>query len=177
MAGHIGDMVSQHWTTPAYLVEAVQNAVGQIGLDPCYNKDAITDPMFQYSLPGFDGLKESWVQAGGSPIPNVFCNPPYGRDKERGTSIADWVRKAHDVNARAGQTVVLLIPAATEASFWFKYIWRSPATICFLKGRVAFNLGGTKTGSSTRGSAVVYYGPKPDVFRKVFSELGAVVHA
>lgn len=201
MAGHIGDMVSQHWNTPPYILEAVRNVIGgQIDLDPCDNEWSETKARVSYMLPAHNGLKDSWLVApDGSQITSVFCNPPYGRalydpsthliitpaeykamskeDKKRieKTSIADWIQRAY---AYGGETqmkhVFLLIPSSTETGFWFDYIWDKYDAICFLKGRVAHPLEGKKVAASTKGSVVVYYGWDSRTFHTVFEDLGKV---
>jgi phage N-6-adenine-methyltransferase len=178
MGGHIGDMVSQHWNTPARIVEAVAQAFGgQIDLDPCDNAFSMTFPRVSYKLPGNNGLEKSWVIApDGSPIRNVFCNPPYGRDTESGTSIADWVERAATyTEAVHSPEVILLIPSSTETGFWHEYIWNVADAICFLKGRLAFPLEGKKKASATKGSAVIYYGEHVQRFVDAFNGLGHTV--
>lgn len=54
---------------------------GSINLDPCSNEYSVVNAETEYRLPEHDGLKESWN------YPNIFVNPPYGIDKERGTTI------------------------------------------------------------------------------------------
>lgn len=78
-----------------------------------------------YFTPEIDGLSCSW-QVGGA----VFCNPPYGRE------IGKWVRKAYD-EARHGTTIVLLIPARTDTSYFHDYIL-GKAEIRFIRGRLRF---------------------------------------
>jgi len=178
MSGHIGDMVSQHWNTPSHIVEAVVETFGgQIDLDPCDNDFSMTFPRVSYKLPGNNGLEKSWIIApDGSPIRNVFCNPPYGRDKKTGTSIADWVKRAvYYTTAVGSPEVILLIPSSTETGFWHEYIWYTADAICFIKGRLAFPLEGRKKASATKGSAVIYYGEHVDNFADVFDAFGHIV--
>lgn len=74
-----------------------------------------------------DGLAQSWYGE------TVYCNPPYGRD------IAKWVKKAHDEVARGGgTTVVMLIPARTDTSYFHDYIY-GKHEIRFIRGRLHFN--------------------------------------
>lgn len=79
----------------------------------------------QFYTPETDGLKAPW-NIGGS----VFCNPPYGR------ALGAWVRKAYE-EAQAGTTVVLLIPARTDTTYFHDYIY-GKAEIRFLRGRLHF---------------------------------------
>lgn len=74
-----------------------------------------------------DGLKSSWSIAGEGA---VFCNPPYGRE------IGKWVAKAH-AEAESGKTIVLLIPARTDTSYFHDHIY-GHAEIRFIRGRLRF---------------------------------------
>lgn len=60
----------------------------------------------------------------------VFCNPPYGRE------VGKWVRKAYE-EAQRGATVVLLIPARTDTTYFHDYIY-GRAEIRFVRGRLRF---------------------------------------
>lgn len=75
--------------------------------------------------PETDGLSQSW-NVGGA----VFCNPPYGRE------IGKWVQKAFK-EAQKGATIVLLIPARTDTSYFHDYIY-GKAEIRFIRGRLRF---------------------------------------
>lgn len=75
--------------------------------------------------PETDGLSNSW-QFGGA----VFCNPPYGKE------IGKWVKKAYE-EAQKGVTVVLLIPARTDTSYFHDYIY-GKAEVRFVRGRLKF---------------------------------------
>lgn len=60
----------------------------------------------------------------------VFCNPPYGRETGK------WVRKAWE-EAKSGTTIVLLIPARTDTSYFHEYIY-GHAEIRWVRGRLRF---------------------------------------
>lgn len=79
----------------------------------------------QYFTPETDGLSSPWNVAGA-----VFCNPPYGRE------IGKWVRKAYE-EAQLGTTIVLLIPARTDTTYFHDYIY-GKAEIRFVRGRLKF---------------------------------------
>ena len=79
----------------------------------------------RYYTPETDGLSQSW-DAGGA----VFCNPPYGRE------IKKWVKKAYE-EAEKGTTIVLLLPARTDTSWFHDYLY-GKAEIRFLRGRLRF---------------------------------------
>lgn len=80
-----------------------------------------------YFTPETDGLKSTWeAPTGGA----VFCNPPYGRE------IGKWVQKAYE-EAQAGTTIVLLIPARTDTTYFHEFIY-GKAEIRFIRGRLKF---------------------------------------
>ena len=81
-AGRRVNTLSHEWCTPAKYVNAVKKFFGgKIDLDPCSNDDSIVNATVEYRLPEKDGLKEIWN------FNKIYVNPPYGADKERGTSI------------------------------------------------------------------------------------------
>ena len=91
---------------------------------------------------------ESWP---GPPWERVWCNPPYGR------RVGDWVKKAYD-ESQKGMTVVMLLMASTDTSWWHDYV--SKATqVRLVRGRVAFVRDDGHTGSAPKGSAVIVFTP------------------
>ena len=60
----------------------------------------------------------------------VFCNPPYGR------ALGAWVEKAYN-ESKTGTTIVLLIPARTDTSYFHDFIY-GKAEIRFIRGRLKF---------------------------------------
>ena len=81
-----------------------------------------------YSPPEPPWLKRPGTVGGGGGA--VFCNPPYGRE------VGKWVRKAYE-EAQGGATVVLLIPARTDTTYFHDYIY-GKAEIRFIRGRLRF---------------------------------------
>jgi site-specific DNA-methyltransferase (adenine-specific) len=70
-----------------------------------------------------DGLTQSWGK-------NIcWMNPPYGK------ALNDWMRKAYE-SSISGATVVCLVPAATDTSWWHDYAMRGE--IRYLRGRPRF---------------------------------------
>jgi len=76
-----------------------------------------------YFSPADDGLRQSWSGT-------CWCNPPYGHGQ-----LKFWVKKAYQ-EAQAGATVVMLIPARTNETWWHRY--------CLRAAEVRFFLGGLK---------------------------------
>lgn len=114
--------------TPDYVLDLVRVDLGQwIGLDPCTTDDNPTAAATFYT-PSADGLKQAW--SGDGWFPTVFVNPPYGKARE------PWVEKCIHAGAH-GQTVVLLIPAATDTRIFQRAVATSTAVV-FVQGRVKF---------------------------------------
>ena len=103
----------------------------------------------QYFTPETDGLSKSW-ECGGA----VFCNPPYGRE------IRKWVEKAYK-ESQNGLTIVLLIPARTDTSYFHNYIY-GKAEVRFIKGRLRFtdDDGNVKDSAPFPSMLVIYNGQK-----------------
>lgn len=110
------------WCTP-------QQFFDELNKEFCFELDAAaTDKAAKcrkYFTPETDGLNNSWDANGA-----VFCNPPYGRE------IGKWVKKAHE-ESQKGTTIVLLIPARTDTSYFHDYIY-GKAEIRFIRGRLKF---------------------------------------
>lgn len=101
-----------------------------------------------YYTPETDGLNSPW-DCGGP----VFCNPPYGRQ------IGKWVQKAYE-EAKAGTTIVLLIPARTDTTYFHDYIY-GIAEVRFVRGRLHFtDEDGNKFPPAPFPSMVVVYNGK-----------------
>lgn len=158
------------WGTPKKYVNAVKTFFGKIFLDPCSNEFSIVNAETEYSLPKNDGLKESWK------FPTIYVNPPYGKDKERRTSIKDWLRRCLEAN-KDGSEVLALIPVAPNTSHWKEFIWNKAKAICFLYDtRLPFLVKGKKGGKGApMACCMVYWGNKYDKFRGVFNEFGAII--
>ena len=111
------------WCTPQVFFDAL-NEEFNFALDAAATDK--TTKCAAYYTPETDGLASPWDKAGGA----VFCNPPYGRE------IGKWVRKAHK-EAQSGTTIVLLIPARTDTTYFHDYIY-GQAEIRFIRGRLKF---------------------------------------
>jgi len=126
---HAGNSsTSETWTTPKELLEPLYSVFGVFDLDPCSptsNGRTTFVKARAYFTETDDGLSLPWFG-------HVFCNPPYGR------ALCHWVTKAYE-ESRCGntQTIVMLIPARTNTTFWHQSIV-GKAAIFFLKGRLKF---------------------------------------
>lgn len=109
---------TDEWPTPQVLFDAL-DAEFEFTLDPC--ADESNAKCSRYFTKDDDGLSQDWSGA-------VFMNPPYGRQ------IGEWVAKAWR-ESLAGATVVCLIPARTDTSYWHDYVMRA-AELRFIRQRL-----------------------------------------
>jgi len=144
---------------------------GKIDLDPCSNEFSIVNAEKEFSLPEHDGLKEVWNEK------TIYVNPPYGIDKETGTTIKDWLAKCASANELFGSEVLALVPVATNTSHWKMFVFSKACGICFLYDtRLKFLEKGLKTGKGAPMScAMIYWGSDFERFYSHFIEFGAVV--
>jgi len=123
------------WATPQYLFDRL-NAVFRFDVDVCATPENTKCPVFFTEQE--NGLSQEWRGT-------CWMNPPYGR------GIGLWVKKAHD-SAKAGATVVCLLPARTDTAWWHDYCLG--AEITFIRGRLKF---GDHSNSAPFPSAVVVF--------------------
>lgn len=171
-AGRKINTLSQHWGTPSKYVKVIKAFFdGQIDLDPCSNEYSIVHAKVEYKIPERDGLKESWNYS------TIYVNPPYGIDKEHGTSIKDWLCKCAVASREYRSEVLALVPVATNTGHWKKYIFGEAAAICFLfDTRLKFLVNGQNGGMGAPMScAMIYWGKNFERFADIFGGVGAVV--
>jgi hypothetical protein len=78
-------------------------------------------------------------------------NPPYGRQ------IKLWVKKAYESSLNRA-TVVCLLPARTDTSWWHDYC--SKGSVEFIRGRLKF--GGSKNSAPFPSAVVVFSGERDE---------------
>lgn len=170
-AGRTVNTQSQHWGTPPKYIRAVKAFFGgEIDLDPCSNEFSLVHANTEWLLPK-DGLLEVWN------YPTIYVNPPYGNDKERGTTIKHWLAKCATANEDFGSEVLALVPVATNTGHWKRSVWGKARAICFLYDtRLRFLENGKDHGKGAPMScAMVYWGEHYCRFFETFIEYGAVV--
>src|SRR3989338_6489391 len=170
-AGRNVNTKSKDWCTPKKYVDAVKKVFGgSIHHDPASNEYSIVKAMVEYSLPHKDGLKESWD------YPTIYLNPPYGLDKERGTSIKQWLERCAKAHESHCSEVIALVPVATNTGHWKKSVYGKARAICFLfDTRLKFLENGNNTGKGAPMScAMIYWGENYGKFYDEFIKHGAV---
>jgi hypothetical protein len=171
-AGRKLNTLSQEWGTPEKYVDAVREFFnGHIALDPCSNQYSIVRAVTEYALPLRDGLHESWD------YPTIYVNPPYGIDKDHGTSIKHWLRKCESAHREFGAEVLALTPVATNTGHWKKNIFGKATGVCFLYDtRLKFLVNGKNGGKGApMACAMIYWGKNYDRFLSTFIKFGAVI--
>ena len=138
---------NQFWCTPQAFFDKL-DAEFHFTLDPCASAKCAKCAKFY--TPEDNGLIQSWAGE------TVFVNPPYGRE------ISEWVLKAWHESRIAGSTVVMLIPARTDTSYWHDFIFPYAAEIRYIRGRLKFTDedGTPASAGAPFPSAVVVFGSK-----------------
>ena len=170
-AGRNVNSKSKNWGTPKKYIELVKCMFGGvIELDPCSNNYSIVNAKTEFILPQTDGLFEEWNYK------TIFINPPYGSDRERGTTIKNWFKKAYDTYIKYNSEIIMLVPVATNTSHWKEYVYNKAKCICFLGDtRLKFLENGEDVGKGAPMScAIIYYGDDVVKFNTVFYNSGFV---
>ena len=127
------------WSTPQDFFNEL-NKEFNFTLDPCATPE--NAKCEKYYTKEDDGLKQDWSGE------TVFCNPPYGR------AIKDWVKKCYEESKKPNTTVVMLIPARTDTSYFHDYIYNKAKEIRFIRGRLKF--GNAKNSAPFPSMVVVF---------------------
>jgi hypothetical protein len=171
-AGRSVNSQSQSWGTPKKYVDAIENFFnGKISLDPCSNEYSIVNAETEFKLPERDGLKEKWN------YPTIYMNPPYGADRERGTTIKNWLAKCASTHKSLKSEILALVPVATNTAHWKQSVFGQARAICFLYDtRLRFLENGKDTGKGApMACAMIYWGTNFHKFYDIFIDFGAVV--
>lgn len=137
MAVHYSSDTDQ-WATPPDLFDLLDDEF-DFQTDVC--AIAQNAKCLEYYSPTQNGLTQTWTG-------RCWMNPPYGRE------IGEWVRKAWESSTRHGATVVCLIPARTDTSWWWDYARHGE--VRFLRGRLRF--GEASTGAPFPSAVVIFDG-------------------
>lgn len=110
----------QTWETPQWLFDRLDEQF-HFTLDAA--ADDYNHKCDEYFTEKDNALCKKWVGV-------IFCNPPYGKQ------IGKWVKKAWE-ESQDGATVVMLIPARTDTSWFHDYCTKGEIT--FIRKRVRFS--------------------------------------
>lgn len=126
------------WSTPQDFYNKY-NSEFNFELDVCATED--NAKCYKYFTEQDNGLEQVWEGV-------CWMNPPYGRE------IKQWIKKAYD-SSKQGATVVCLVPARTDTTWWHEYCMKA-CRIDFIKGRLKF--GEAKNGAPFPSAVVVFKG-------------------
>jgi len=164
------------WRTDPRLIKLIERfAKGKIGLDPCAAKaEKHQFAKVNYSLHnGKDGLKEKWTGFG-----VVYANPEYAR-----STLLKFINKgvnefaeSRDIEAsglKVNKTdhLFLLVPARPDTRWFHDVLLKHMTGMCFWKGRLKFS----DSDPAPFPSLIIYFGHKPNRFRKLFVKHGWVI--
>ncbi len=155
------------WYTPRHIIDLARQALGGIDLDPA--SCALADETVRASVfydKHRNGLAQPWFG-------KVWLNPPYSRDLM--SKFAGRLLHQYELgNVEAG---IMLVHNCTE-TLWFQICAAGAKAVCFPKGRLQFrNPSRTQKSTPGVGQALLYYGPVPNRFEKIFSDVGLVWRA
>lgn len=168
------------YPTPPFFLDLVREVMPVIELDPASNPNSLVGAELTVFLPSWAeaiGLTDEEAEALGIIVGDglaidwgglhTFDNPPYGLAHNR-----KWARKNAD-EAKKGSEIIALVPSAPGAK-WFRpyrpkaYGGESDAC-CLWEGRIKFH--GAPHPADFE-NAVIYFGPNPEKFRRVFGPKG-----
>jgi len=124
------------YLTPLWVI----NELGPFDLDPCASIKRPWDTAKNHYTYLDNGLLLPWRG-------RVWCNPPYGLNKE-------FLRRcvSHD-------NCMVLIPARTETEYFYEYVWKRADGLLFMRNRIHFcNTDGSSVGRSSFASVFIAYG-------------------
>ena len=130
---------TNEWETPQDFFDKL-NEEFHFTLDPCATHE--NAKCKKYYTVKEDGLKQDWQGE------VVFCNPPYGK------AIKNWVKKCYEESRKPNTTVVMLIPARTDTTYFHEYIYKKAKEIRFIRGRLKF--GNSKNSAPFPSMVVVF---------------------
>ena len=147
--------------TPAHIIDAVQEVLGEIDLAPCSNSHTNPNVPAKFLYTKADnGLQYIWYD-------KVFMNPPYGY------AITEWIEKLkHDYEKGTVTEAIALCPMSI-GSQWFDRMRNYPC--CFLQKNLHFlRPKGFRAKEAKGATTIFYFGQDEERFRKVFSRFGEV---
>lgn len=125
------------WSTP-------QNFFDDLNAEFVFETDVCATPenskCARFFTEDTNGLNQEWTGV-------CWMNSPYGRN------IKSWVKKAYE-SSLGGTTVVCLLPARTDTSWWHDYAIKGE--IRFIRGRLKF--GGQKNSAPFPSAVVIFLG-------------------
>jgi len=151
------------WYTPEKYIILARKVMGDIDLDPASSSHAQRFiKAGKFFTKAENGLDREWFGS-------VWLNPPYAQP-----DISLFVSKmVLEISTGRALQAIMLTHNYTDTA-WFHQAAGAFNSICFTRGRIAFEAPDGSTASPTQGQAFFYYGPNVEGFREVFSGIGFV---
>lgn len=162
---HLGRREKDEWYTPADLLDAAQEVLGTIDLDPASSEIAnLTVQAREYYTIEQNGLTQPWHG-------NVWLNPPYSQPV-----CSQFCHKAAELYETGEiRQAIVLINNATETGY-FQALLDVAAAVCFPSRRVKFlDPAGHPSNRSLQGQAIIFLGPEASRFQSAFRRFGMVL--
>jgi phage N-6-adenine-methyltransferase len=152
---------NNEWYTPPEYIAAAIEVMGGIDLDPATTPKAneVVGATRIYTADD-DGLFYPWQG-------RVWMNPPYASELvgKFASKLAQHVQTGDVTDA------IVLVNNATETG-WFYTLTSVASAVVFPKGRVRFWEPNGAISAPLQGQAVVYIGPRPDLFLNAYRQFG-----
>jgi hypothetical protein len=109
----------------------------------------------------------------------TLCGQSLTRKDVEGSSIADWVRKAHASSRRPDVFGIIgILPAAISTQHFHRYVWPHASAIVFPEGRLSFGglpIEDEADSTAPMDTVLVLWGDLlADAFERAFSTIGYV---
>ena len=163
---------SNEWYTPVEIIEAVRVVLGgSIDLDPASTPEAneVIRAKKIYTIED-NGLRWQWHGT-------VWMNPPYGMDGRQSRQEI-WLRYLERQHLRGHSKRAMAETRAAVGYDWFSSMWRN-WTVCItdkcIKHRRPVAFRSDKDNSAKTASALWYFGPDVELFKREFGKFGRVL--
>jgi hypothetical protein len=158
------------WGTPAWLIEKVKEVLERIDLDPASDSAANrTVGAEKFFTEEDNGLLQNWSG-------RVFLNPPGGKSGKNSKTKQFWDKLS--TSYEAGEVTEAIFMCFSVEALQTTQSCKYPIlnyTICIPSKRIQFvNLLGEAKYAPSHSNAIVYLGPRPNRFKKVFESVGGI---
>ena len=142
--------------------------LGDIGLDPCWNRSSRVAARLAYELPHQNGLELPWVSEI-SLLEVVFCNPGWA-------DVMPWIAKASCEHQLDRRKKILLYTSFDPSVRWCGAAMDCASAFALWRRRVHHPHATAKGDRGDRPTAMFFWGPSVSMFRNAFVPYARVLH-